>query len=538
MKCKCTLLVSLSGDFLFSCFTKLSESITIRSGEDSDMVDFRDHFPSFLWLLRDATLKPVSETDVEISPTEYLKTQVLCRSKKRLPCTADIVAMAILGYFPTIECQTLPQPSADKDILQHIAEHQEKLSDEFNVRIEEVIRFILENVSAKKGFTDISVDGSTLVLLAQGYITEINKPGSILSLECSWHTMVNLKLKEIQENLVAMYKREMEAALTGKAPLEEYPTDGNHCKSEALMQIHERILNPKRKILQDEMKRLMPPDIEGIESLQEQRKVLMAEFERRIVEYEEVEHDSARGEVITRTIVKGGILHSFVQRNKQNSHEFCAELFDSLFQPIQELISALSPDESITFGEFSCQIDAMLVEYRSKAIGPAIEEVYQMKSNDVLKHCTEMFQKIQGINQQTINALHEADAARIQVNKLNEVVKQRENELARTKLEHQMQTTQYIIRVDELQKRSDQKLQDELKKQRELFDAKMKEAAEQSESKIADMERIHADQMARFEEDQKKAAKDYKAQIATLQQGMFTPSYVNIQLRHGTSDTQ
>jgi len=522
--------------FLFSCFTKLSQCISIRPEEDSDIVDFRDHFPSFLWLLRDATLTPVGETDDELSPTEYLKTQVLRRSKKRLPTTADIVAMAILSYFPTIECKTLPQPSADKAIILSIAEHQEELSDDFNTRIEEVIQFIKENVSAKRGFSDISVDGSTLVLLAQSYIADINQPGRVLALESSWHAMVNLKLKELQANLVVAYKSEMEAALTGKVPLEEYPTDGDQydspengsgevrCKSETLMQIHDRILNPKRKILQDEIERLMPLDIEGIDLLQEQRKMLMAEFERQIVEYEDVRHSSDGGEVITIRIVSGGILHSFVQRNKQKSHEFCTQLFASLLQPIQELISTLSPDESITIEEFSSQIDEMLVEYRRKAIGPAVEEVYHMKSNDVLKQ-TEMFRKIKGITQQTIIALQEADAARTQVNALTEAIEQREHKIARSRLELQFQATQHKIRVEKIRKQSDQKLQSELRKQRELFEAKMKEAAEQSEIKIADIKRMHVEQIARLEEEQKKAEENYKVEIDTLKEGRFVIQY-------------
>ena len=499
------------------------------------MVDFRDHFPAFLWLLRDTTLTPVSETDDHLSPTEYLKTQVLRRSKTLLPTPADNVAMAIRNYFPTIECQTLPQPSADKDIILNIAERQEELSDDFNKRIEEVIQFVKQSVTAKKGFSNISMDGSTLVLLAQGYIADINQPGRVLALENSWHTMVILKLKELQENLVVAYKGEMEAALTGKAPLEEYPTDGDQydspengsgevrCKSETLMQIHDRILNPKCKILQDEIRRLMPLDIEGIDLLQEKRKVLMAEFERQIVEYEDVRHSSDGGEVITRRIVNGGILHSFIQRNKQKSHEFCTQLFANLFQPIQDLISALSPDESITFEEFSSQIDAMLVEYRSKAIGPAVEEVYQIKSKDVLKHSTEMFQKIQGITQQTINALQEADTARIQVNILREAIKERQNEIAQSKLELQVATHQYEIRVEEIRKQSDQKIQTELRKHEELFDAKMKEAAEQSKIKIADMERNHAEQIARLERDQKETEENFKDKIATLEEGRYIP---------------
>lgn len=514
------------------------------------MVDFRDHFPSFLWLLRDATLTPVGEAGNELSPTDYLKTQVLCRSKKALPTDGDIVAMAILGYFPTIECHTLPQPSADKDILQNIAEHKEELSDDFNTRIEEVIQFILENVSAKKGFnTNIPVNGSILVLLAQGYIADINQPGNILALECSWQTMVSLKLKEFLEKLVTEYKSEMEAALREKAPLEEYPTDGDPydppetsengseigcCRPESLMQIHDSILYPKRKMFQDEMKRLMPPDIEGMESLEEQKKVLMEEFERRIVEYEVVRNDTDIGEVTTRT-VNGGIFHLFVQRNKQRSLEFCSQLFEDLFQPIRELVDTLSPGARITFDEFSSKIDAMLTEYRRRAIGPAVEEVYQIKKNDTLKHSTEMFQKIQGFNQQTIDALQKADAARIQMSELNEAVKQRTNELQRIKSELHSQKTDHQIMLHELQKRSDLKLRNELRKQKELLSAQMKETVEHSEGKIAAIKKSNAQLVAKLKEDLKKSEEEYTTKIATLEKGRLSPCNVNGYICKGLS---
>ena len=520
--------------FLFSCFTKISECITVHPGEDSEMVDFRDHFPSFLWLLRDATLKPVSEADDELSPTDYLKTQVLCRSKKGLPTKADIVAMAILGYFPTVECQTLPLPSADEDIVQNITEHQEQLSDDFNTRIEEVFRFILENVSVKRGFnTSIPVDGSTLVLLAQGYIVEINKPGSILALECSWHTMVSLKLKELIERLVAEYESEMEAALKQKAPLEMYPKDEDQydplkklendsdvvcCRPEALMQIHDSIITLKRKIFQDEVKRLMPQDIEGNE---EQRKALTVEFERRIVEYEDVKHDTDGGEVIIRTVT-GGKLLSFVQRNKQKSLEFCNQLFEELFKPIQDLIDTLSPNSGITFDDLSSEIEAMLAEYRRKAIGPAVEEVYQVKKESMLKHSTEMFHKIQSFNQQAIDALQKADEARLQVNELNEAVNQQTNELKRTITELSVQKTYNMLKMEELQQRADQRFRNELRKQKELSDARMKDAVEQSECKMAEMKESYAFQIARLQQNQKIAEDNYKSKIAALEQGRFT----------------
>lgn len=516
--------------FLFSCFTKLSDYITIQPGENSDMCDFRDHFPSFLWLLRDATLKPVSETDDELSPTDYLKKQVLCRSKKGLPTPTDIVAMAILGYFPTIECQLLPQPSGDKDIIQNIAEREEELSNDFNTRIEEVIQSISENVSAKRGFNNTPVDGSTLVLLAQEYIAAINQPGNILALECSWHTVVTLKLKELMEKLVTEYKSEMEAAFKEKAPLDEYPRDEGEsetlensseaacCRPVTLMQMHDGILISKRKIFQDEMKHLMPSDIEGNESLPEQREVLMAEFERRIVEYEEVNDG---GEVITKAVC-GGVLYSFVRRNKQKSLEYCTQLFECLFKPIQELISTPSPDASISMEEFGHKIDVMLDEYRRKGIGPAVEEVYHMRKNDVLKYSTEMLQKIQGFNQQTISALQKADAARIHAEELNEAVKQRTNELTRVKLELELQKNDFMFRVEELKKVSDQRLHNELRKQRELFDAKMKEAMEQSKCKMAHLKEEYTHQISRLQQHQKNIEADYKAKIAALEQGTFT----------------
>lgn len=114
------------------------------------MTDFRDHFPSFIWLLRDATLQIASETGKELSPSEYLKTQVLHRSKKLLPTDTDRIAMAILTYFPSVECHVLPPPSADTTVLQNISQNEDKLSNDFNTCMQNFVQHVHQNVSAKK----------------------------------------------------------------------------------------------------------------------------------------------------------------------------------------------------------------------------------------------------------------------------------------------------------------------------------------------------------------------------------------------------
>ena len=124
----------------------------------------------------------------------------------------DEVVKAIRTLFPSLECRIIPQPARNP------AKDPSKLSLEFNEALEEVIQYVLGNISAKKGYLEgDTVDGPTLAALLGQYVSSLNS-GPQLNLESSWLCVIRPQLENVARKALAEYKSEMTELLL---PLEE-----------------------------------------------------------------------------------------------------------------------------------------------------------------------------------------------------------------------------------------------------------------------------------------------------------------------------
>lgn len=105
---------------LFRVFTTLARSVAIKDGKKANQHELRQYFPKFLWLLRDVILDTVDEDGEIISPSEFLKKRVLVRGDEFDETMQDKVGRAIHAFFYSVECFTLPPPSAVKEIMNSI----------------------------------------------------------------------------------------------------------------------------------------------------------------------------------------------------------------------------------------------------------------------------------------------------------------------------------------------------------------------------------------------------------------------------------
>ena len=157
------------------------------------MVELRNNFPDFLWLLRDVHLLPVDHSGKEIPPTEYLKTKVLVRSKRFTPTKSDDVSRAILSFFPTVECMTLPPPHSDPSMIRDIVNNEHLLEKGFNDKVHTLVEYLLQKVQPKRGYLKgMCVDGILFAELVTKYIESLNDPDSIPCLDNSWLYCTNV----------------------------------------------------------------------------------------------------------------------------------------------------------------------------------------------------------------------------------------------------------------------------------------------------------------------------------------------------------
>ena len=165
------------------CFSQLSASLLSQCGESITTDSRRAFFPSFLWLMRDVSLKMTDREGKELGPTEFLHTRVLASESGEL---TDL-GKSLVSLFPSLECATLPIPSTKRDIIRGIVEQQDKLKPAFNAAVGALIQHILQKVAPKKGVDGTTtVTGKALAALAGGCVEAVNRPGVLPDLNQGW----------------------------------------------------------------------------------------------------------------------------------------------------------------------------------------------------------------------------------------------------------------------------------------------------------------------------------------------------------------
>ena len=186
------------------------------------------------------TLKATDRTGQTISATEFLHTHVLA-SQSGQPTE---LGNSLCSLFPSLECHTFPMPSINPKVIKNIVGQQDKLKPALNKAVDELIQQILQQVMPKKAIDRVSVvDGPALAALTRGYMNALNKPGVIPDLEQGWQAVIKWTLKEVSDQLVEKYRREVEECLGDNLPMDE----------RNLMRIHEHTLSRKRESLQQEI---------------------------------------------------------------------------------------------------------------------------------------------------------------------------------------------------------------------------------------------------------------------------------------------
>ena len=366
--------------FLFRCFTQLAPSIMIHKSFDQlkTSADYRHYFPNFLWLLRDVSLKiPDGQT-----PQQFIMGHVIKQNKA--------VGEAIMTLFPSVDCKTLPIPTAKRSILYRIKECESELEPQFLHRVKGLTEYLRENVKVKHGFSHSQrVDGPTLALLLEQYLEAVNIPGTIPCLENTWNTVVEMRCSEVIHSLVKEYEREMEQALHDKLPVEEEATpeedsDPDQRQQQVfLMEVHSQILRRKEEKLLKEIKNVTPAT-NALEAGNTQYKMeVVNRLQSKIIE--------ARFDKMKVQVVTGGVILRFIRENYEKSHAYCVKCFDEVSAPLLENLRSMMGSVTITtatpeidaprysFQQFMDDRANLQAEYFARAIGPAKQKVWEEK---------------------------------------------------------------------------------------------------------------------------------------------------------------
>ena len=160
----------------------LAKNIESKSGREEDAAQF----PSFLWVVRDFTLKLVDTTGRELTSKQYLENALEeQKGNSESVENKNKIRRLFKRYFQERDCITMVRPVEDEKDLQRLDElENSSLRREFTVQVDAARNKIFGGVKAKC-INGRKMNGSMFVELIKGYISIINQ-GALPTVESAW----------------------------------------------------------------------------------------------------------------------------------------------------------------------------------------------------------------------------------------------------------------------------------------------------------------------------------------------------------------
>ena len=187
-----------------SLVVNLSKSLQLSNkGGDDDLNELAKHFPSFLWILRDFSLKLEDEYKNQISPKEYLE-----NSLKEKKGTSDQIESKnrirrlIKHFFEDRDCSALIRPMEEETDLQCLNDKTDhNIRPEFISQLYKLRKKVFAKVKPKK-LNGQFLNGRMVAELAMAYVDALNN-GKVPTILSAWDFMVS---EENQRSIRSAYE--------------------------------------------------------------------------------------------------------------------------------------------------------------------------------------------------------------------------------------------------------------------------------------------------------------------------------------------
>ena len=172
-----------------SLVVNLTKNIHVKSGSKSDEIDteeYANHFPSFMWVVRDFTLQLVDQEGEPISSRDYFETALaLSKGFSDQVEQKNRIRRLLKSFFKDRDCQTMIRPLTNEDNLQCLEEMPlEDLRADFVEQVMGLRRKVLNRIKPKQ-LNGKNLTGSMLATLAENYTKAING-GAVPNIESAW----------------------------------------------------------------------------------------------------------------------------------------------------------------------------------------------------------------------------------------------------------------------------------------------------------------------------------------------------------------
>ncbi|KAK2868498.1 hypothetical protein Q7C36_000369 [Tachysurus vachellii] len=188
--------------------TELTEHIRVkaqRGGDDDESAEFMRVFPSFIWSVRDFTLKLEKDGKV-ITADEYLESALDLQPGLSPKVEKFNLPRRCLRYFfAERRCFVFPRPAKDDDLSRMEELSEKDLDARFLQRADDFCSYVFNNAKPKTLTGGRILIGSALACLAEVYVGAIRN-GEVPCLENAVVTLAQIQNERAVEQALQFYQ--------------------------------------------------------------------------------------------------------------------------------------------------------------------------------------------------------------------------------------------------------------------------------------------------------------------------------------------
>lgn len=199
----------------------LSKSLkfSTHGGDEEDAEELAKHFPSFLWVLRDFSLRLVDDFSNPITSKEYLERSLKENKGNSVQVmNKNRIRNCVKHFFRERDCATLVRPMEDESGLQNLNTLNDgDIRSEFIDQLTKLKNKVFKKVKPKK-LNGQFLNGPMIIELAKAYVEALNT-GKVPTIESAWDYMCTEENHKALKNSMEMIK-EYAYKLSKSLPIE------------------------------------------------------------------------------------------------------------------------------------------------------------------------------------------------------------------------------------------------------------------------------------------------------------------------------
>ncbi|XP_047018498.1 guanylate-binding protein 1 [Ictalurus punctatus] len=192
--------------------TELTENIRVkaqRGAGDDDSAEFMRVFPSFIWSVRDFTLKLEKEGRA-ITADEYLERALELKAGSSSSLEKfNLPRRCLRHFFAERRCFVFPRPAEDDDLARMEELSETDLRPRFLQRAEEFCNYVFSSAKPKTLTGGQMLTGSALCILAELYVEAI-RSGRIPCLENAVVSLAQIQNERAVKQGLQVYQSQVE----------------------------------------------------------------------------------------------------------------------------------------------------------------------------------------------------------------------------------------------------------------------------------------------------------------------------------------